>query len=202
MKRCNHCGAQIADDSRFCTECGKELEHVNVCPHCGAGVGDDDAFCQSCRKSFNEAQSSKSSVVSKRGLKKYLPYIIGAVVIFGIIGYYVIANKPFNTVSKANTFVGKVYKGSGTGYGLGIDMIINFIDEKECLCLSDWYRAYSPSKEIRCPYDVKDNHVIVHVDDDGTKYDMDFQIADEGKKIGFTNSDRDFLTLELVGGRQ
>ena len=77
-------------------------------------------------------------------------------------------------------------------------MTITFINEKECLCLSDWYRAYSPNKEIKCPYDIKDNHVIVHVNDDGTKYDMNFEIADGGKKIGFTNSDRDFLTLELV----
>lgn len=30
--KCPFCGAQIADDSLFCTECGKELPKSNACP--------------------------------------------------------------------------------------------------------------------------------------------------------------------------
>ena len=54
MKKCPYCGAQIADDSRFCSECGKEYPQGNVCPHCGASVGEGDAFCQNCGKRIKE----------------------------------------------------------------------------------------------------------------------------------------------------
>ena len=53
MKKCPNCGAQMADDSRYCTECGKELPQENVCPHCGASVNEGDVFCQSCGKNLN-----------------------------------------------------------------------------------------------------------------------------------------------------
>ena len=217
MRRCPYCSAQIADDSRFCSVCGKEITKANVCPHCGASVGEGDAFCQNCGKSLNEAPSSEPITYeeeqSKSGFKKYLPYIIGAVLLLAIIGYFSskdskegnetqtekISNEAQSTT---NQFVGKVYKGRGTGEGMGITMTINFINGEECLCESDWYGAYSPNKEIKCPYEVKDNHVIVHVNDDGTKFDLDFQIANNGNTIGFTNSERDFLTLELSDGKE
>lgn len=92
MRRCPNCGAQIADDSRFCSECGKEITQGNVCPHCGASVGEGDAFCQNCGKSLNEAPSSEPITYeeeqSKSRFKKYLPYIIGAVLLLAIIGYF------------------------------------------------------------------------------------------------------------------
>lgn len=92
MKKCIHCGAQIADDSRFCSECGKEITQANVCPHCGASVGEGDAFCQNCGKSLNEAPSSETITYEeeqpKSGLKKYLPYILGGILLLGIIGYF------------------------------------------------------------------------------------------------------------------
>ena len=59
MRRCPNCGALIADDSRFCAECGKEVTQGNVCPHCGASVGEGDAFCQNCGKSLNENPSNE-----------------------------------------------------------------------------------------------------------------------------------------------
>lgn len=92
MKQCPNCGAQIADDSHFCSECGKEITQANVCPHCGASVGEGDAFCQNCGKSLNEAPSSEPITYEeeqpKSGFKKYLPYIIGAVLLLAIIGYF------------------------------------------------------------------------------------------------------------------
>ena len=92
MRRCPNCGAQIADDSRFCSECGKEITQANVCPHCGASVGEGDAFCQNCGKSLNEAPSSEPITYveenPKSGFKKYLPYILGGILLLGIIGYF------------------------------------------------------------------------------------------------------------------
>lgn len=92
MKTCSNCGAQIADDNRFCSECGKEITKPNVCPHCGASVGESDAFCQNCGKSLNENPSSEPITYEeeqpKSGFKKYLPYIFGAFVVLVIIDYF------------------------------------------------------------------------------------------------------------------
>lgn len=94
MKTCPNCGAQIADDSLFCTECGKQIPQDNVCPHCGASVNDGDSFCQNCGKSILESKSESAidepifnEEEKKSGFKKFLPYIIGAVIILGFIGY-------------------------------------------------------------------------------------------------------------------
>ena len=48
MKKCPFCGAQMNDDSLFCTECGKQIPQGNACSHCGAAVNNDDTFCQNC----------------------------------------------------------------------------------------------------------------------------------------------------------
>ena len=91
MKTCSYCGAQIADDSSFCTECGKECKQGNACPHCGELVNDDDSFCQNCGKSLggtNIATSITNNDGNKKGIKKYLPYFIGAFVFLIIIGYF------------------------------------------------------------------------------------------------------------------
>jgi len=102
LKQCPDCGAQIADDSRFCSECGKEITQANVCPHCGASVGEGDAFCQNCGKSLNEAPSSEPITYeeeqSKSGFKKCLPYIIGAIILVAICGggWWFLKNKQSN----------------------------------------------------------------------------------------------------------
>ena len=57
MKKCPNCGAQIIDDSLFCTECGKPIPQGNVCPHCGASVNEGDVFCQCCGKRVDESPS-------------------------------------------------------------------------------------------------------------------------------------------------
>ena len=92
MKNCPNCGAQIADDSRFCSECGKEIAQANVCPHCGANVGKSDAFCQNCGKNLKETFTIEQIVYNeeqpKSGFKKYLPYIIGGILLLGIVGYF------------------------------------------------------------------------------------------------------------------
>ena len=90
MKKCPYCGAQIADDSRFCSECGKEYPQGSVCPHCGASVGEGDVFCQNCGKSLNESRNGESITyeeeLPKSGFKKCLPYIIGAIILVAICG--------------------------------------------------------------------------------------------------------------------
>lgn len=90
MKNCPNCGAQIKDDSLFCTECGKPIPQGSVCPHCGASVNDGDVFCQKCGKGINEPPSEEiitNDEEKKSGFKKYLPYVLGAFVLLMIIGY-------------------------------------------------------------------------------------------------------------------
>lgn len=108
MKQCPNCGAQINDDSHFCTECGKPIPQDCICPHCGASVNDGDSFCQSCGKSIYESKSESPSdeqIVNeeekKSGFKKYIPYIIGAFVLLMIIGYCS-SNESDNVSSNGN----------------------------------------------------------------------------------------------------
>ena len=54
MKKCPFCGADLKDDSLFCTECGKEQPKGNTCPHCGAIVNEGDVFCTECGKNIEE----------------------------------------------------------------------------------------------------------------------------------------------------
>ena len=93
MKRCIHCGAQIADDSRFCSECGKEITKANVCPHCGASVGEGDAFCQNCGRNLTDGSYANNSVINEQTQedeeeprRNWIPYILGAIALLAVCG--------------------------------------------------------------------------------------------------------------------
>lgn len=124
MKKCPYCGAQIADDSLFCTECGKEQPKGNTCPHCGTMVNEGDVFCTECGKKIGEEEEQSSmdevvqveepkpiqqeaspieevedNVISEEYkeepnfIKKYLPFVIGGIVVLAlIIGFFVLNN--------------------------------------------------------------------------------------------------------------
>ena len=77
MKKCPNCGAQMNDDSLFCTECGKQIPQGNQCPHCGALLNNGDAFCQNCGKKVVEAHPS--IVTETSSIQKKCPQC-GAVV--------------------------------------------------------------------------------------------------------------------------
>ena len=61
MKICPNCGAQMNDDSLFCTECGKQIPQGIVCPHCGVSLNEGDVFCQSCGKRVDDSPSTDMS---------------------------------------------------------------------------------------------------------------------------------------------
>lgn len=101
---CPHCGASVNDGNVFCTECGKRMDEVPQatssehtkpkCPHCGASMNEGDAFCPNCGKSINEVsaehseeqESQQASDVSEKSTsKKYLPIIVG-VIVLAILG--------------------------------------------------------------------------------------------------------------------
>lgn len=130
MKKCPSCGAQMNDDSLFCTECGKQIPQGVICPHCGASLNEGDVFCQSCGKRVDEIPSTEmpdtphkkcpycgalvndgdvfcencgrnlsdgsyadTSITgeeiaenSVNPIKKFIPYLIGAIAIIAICG--------------------------------------------------------------------------------------------------------------------
>lgn len=47
MRKCIYCGAQVEEDSIFCSYCGKKIE-FRSCPHCGTELEEDSVFCSKC----------------------------------------------------------------------------------------------------------------------------------------------------------
>lgn len=109
-------------------------------------------------------------------------------------------NKDYSTF-----FVDKIFKGGGNGGGNGIEMTISFLDNNQCLCESDWYRAYSSPKTCKGTYSVDGEKVVVRCKVDDIDYEFDFNIRDGGSIISFSHSDpemegsmrNDFMSLEL-----
>ena len=45
---CPHCGKQIAQDSKFCSNCGQALANAEKCLNCGHIWNKGEAFCPNC----------------------------------------------------------------------------------------------------------------------------------------------------------
>lgn len=111
-----------------------------------------------------------------------------------------------NGSSENISLVNKVYKGSGNDGGVSIDMTITFHEGGKCTCVSDWYQAYSTPKSINGTYEVKNDKVIVRCkDNDGSEYNLDFNIKSNGRNLVFNHSDpneegsmgNDYMSLEV-----
>jgi hypothetical protein len=54
--RCDNCGNESPEGSKFCIKCGKELKAPGPeqaqCPHCGAEIAPGTMFCPVCGKSI------------------------------------------------------------------------------------------------------------------------------------------------------
>ena len=123
MKKCIYCGAELADDSLFCSECGKRIDDVlstddkqiqGQCPQCGADVSEGDTFCQECgynlvngeenavntgyeetgRDVIEEVEeSSKSKII--------IPFVVGIIALALIGGWYFLGSSNTTEGSKA-----------------------------------------------------------------------------------------------------
>ena len=49
-RSCEHCGAVVSADAKFCRECGKTISGERACPHCGAALSPTAQFCRECGK--------------------------------------------------------------------------------------------------------------------------------------------------------
>jgi len=101
MKKCPN-GHEVSDDVKFCPQCGAEIKESessnNVCKTCGAEFEEGVKFCSKCGTPLG--QSSKDSIVydeeeyDESIFKKYLPHILGCIVVACIIlGWYGVSNK-------------------------------------------------------------------------------------------------------------
>ena len=90
MRRCPN-GHEVADNVKFCPTCGAEIISGNkFCTKCGSERKGTEKFCSHCGIPFDCELANERIIDNeekKNSFKKYLPYIIGAVVLLGIIGY-------------------------------------------------------------------------------------------------------------------
>ena len=84
--KCKYCNAEVAQNARFCTTCGKDLSIFDKCVSCGELLEREEAVCPHC----GTEQPSKNIPVSASS-KKWL-WIIVAVLLLGVIGSYFFLN--------------------------------------------------------------------------------------------------------------
>lgn len=82
MIKCQNCGFENAEGSKFCEECGTKLEIKNKCPNCGYLLSSNVKFCPECGFSFI---GKTSSVVGDKN-------VIGGDVIGNQENYHVAGN--------------------------------------------------------------------------------------------------------------
>lgn len=59
--KCNFCGTEIIDTSKFCKECGKTVVNMpGICRFCGAKLELDAKFCSECGNSLVPSPSVKN----------------------------------------------------------------------------------------------------------------------------------------------
>ena len=92
-KQCPHCHADVPSGSAFCGSCGKELPKETICPQCGASVDTNAQFCPNCGKNLSEPiaadnveQTVEYGEDEENPMKKYLPYVLGAIALIAICG--------------------------------------------------------------------------------------------------------------------
>jgi len=49
-RNCPECKKEVADDAKFCPNCGVKLKESRLCPDCGKQIPDDAKFCPNCGK--------------------------------------------------------------------------------------------------------------------------------------------------------
>lgn len=84
-KYCENCGKDIAPGTKFCLECGTEIEEttpevsndINHCPNCGEKVEHDEGFCENCGTNLRTFESTQHVGF----FKKYkIPIIVIAII--------------------------------------------------------------------------------------------------------------------------
>lgn len=84
------------------------------------------------------------------------------------------------------------YSGGGNGGGLGTELTIKFRDDKDCICISDFYCAFSPAdkRTVKGTYKVKDGIVTVTClpPDFDEPIVWEFELSEDGKTLSYDKS--------------
>lgn len=91
MRQCPN-GHAVNDDVKYCPTCGAEIIGGNkFCTKCGSVRKGTEKYCSQCGTPFDIVPTNERIIFKEETdntFKKYLPYIIGAVVLLGIIGVF------------------------------------------------------------------------------------------------------------------
>lgn len=83
VEYCENCGAELGDDSKFCHECGHNIERN--CPNCGERIAESENFCENCGTNLKTPQT----VEKKSIFEKYkIPIIIAIIALIAIIAVF------------------------------------------------------------------------------------------------------------------
>lgn len=72
---CTKCGAEIAENSAYCAECGAFLG-LTVCPDCGAKLTPGAAFCPGCGKDLPKAPDQPKAAPAAQTAQAQQPTIV------------------------------------------------------------------------------------------------------------------------------
>jgi len=62
-KECSNCGAQVAENVKFCTECGSKMgPEVLKCPSCSAELPEGTKFCMECGTKVGAEPRAKPTI--------------------------------------------------------------------------------------------------------------------------------------------
>ena len=84
QKFCKNCGAYVGETTRFCPDCGREVQNnsIRYCPHCGDELVENEYFCKNCGTKLKEPK--KESLLDRHKI----PIII--VLVIAVIGVIVL----------------------------------------------------------------------------------------------------------------
>ena len=102
--KCNNCGADLADNAKFCTSCGASVENTapqgrpKHCPNCGRQLPADACFCTNCGQKIEGPVSQGAKEIGnklantfkvKNANLKNIGMIIGGVVVALLLVFFV-----------------------------------------------------------------------------------------------------------------
>lgn len=209
--KCPCCGHTVSDKAESCPHCGHPIRQNTVAPNARShkqsgltwlwvvlaliaftGIG-AYWWLSSTPKQEGQVTQTKSTEIA-----------IDTIVAQDSIQTVEKPVKPKDTTSK-NPFIGKTFYGGGNTGGMGIEMLIEFISDTECVCESNWYNSEPPMTPAKATYTVEGKHLRVVVSDGSfAGKEFNFTISNDGKTISYDNSKpdhgtagNDYMNLEL-----
>nr|WP_297016300.1 zinc ribbon domain-containing protein [Prevotella sp.] len=138
MKKCICCGAQLEEDSVFCSYCGKKIE-FRSCSYCGAKLEDDSIFCSKCGMRLQDTleetppHDAEIQEIDNTPKKSYSTWYVTCciVIVFVLIGgFYALSylknssTKETNTTAKVNCEMKLSLIGDADGFPLKLTLSI------------------------------------------------------------------------------